>query len=79
LRKQCRNGFGAVAGVRREDFVRSVTGLSELDRERDGVADGSLRDHGADRSRSVWRRDSGEPQSGEEEVRAVLRLGFAFG
>jgi len=50
-----------------------------LDRERDGVADGSLRDHGADRSRSVWRRDSGEPQSGEEEVRAVLRLGFAFG
>ena len=76
LRKQCRNGLGAVARVRRVDFVLSVTGLSQLDRERDGVEDGSLRDHGADRSRSVWRRDSGEPQSGEEEVRAVFSSWF---
>ncbi|RDX90752.1 Serine/threonine-protein kinase Nek5, partial [Mucuna pruriens] len=71
LRKQCRNGFGVVAGGRRVNFVRSEIGSLQLDRESDGVSDGSLRDHGADRSRSVWRRDSREPQSGEEEVRAI--------
>lgn len=59
-------------------FVWSEIGLLQLDRERDGVADGSLRDHGADRSWRVWRCDSRKPQSGEEEVRLRLHF-FAFG
>lgn len=53
-------------------FIRCEIGLLQLDRELDGVADGSLRDHGADRPRRVWRCDSRKPQSREDEVR--LRL-----